>query len=136
MKKAADILLIISAIVGFVSVAGLLIAAIAFFVFASPASSEIIRQGIENGSVNVGIQGTVEEKVAFAQGILGVTGGVLLVIALPTIIVSILCLVARKKDTQNWYIAIIVLAIISGQVLMLVAGVLGIVALNSPVRNE
>ena len=128
MKKVSNVLLLIGAILSFISVFALIIVGIVMFVFASPMMKDLIIEGINNGSIQSSFTGDAETVAASVQQLFLIVGIVMLVISLPTIIVAIISLVARKKMTNGLMITVIVLAIISGELINLAGGILGLVA--------
>ena len=86
MKRASQILLIVTAVLSFVGIVGLLIGAIVLFVFGSPAMHDMIVKGIQEGTINTSFDGD-PETVANAVQAMFITAGVIVMIAiLPTIL--------------------------------------------------
>ena len=133
MKKASEVLLLIGAILSFVSLLGLLVGAIILFVFASPALTDLIIEGINNGSVHSSQTGTPEEVAAFVQMTLSITAVVLLVCMIPVVVAGIFALRASKKQDMTSYIVALVLALVfGGNIITVIGAILGIVELNQP----
>ena len=128
MKRASQILLIVTAVLSFVGIVGLLIGAIVLFVFGSPAMHDMIVKGIQEGTINTSFDGD-PETVANAVQAMFITAGVIVMIAiLPTILCAIFSLVANKKSTDGWYIVVIVFSALTGSLFGIVGGILGVVA--------
>ena len=128
MNKAKNIVLLVGAIIAFVSIFGLLISSIIMFIFGSPLCFDIMVEGVKNGSVHVsGYDGTPEEIAKFAQMLLIIVGAVLLVLILPYIAGGIVGLIARKRESTALNVAVLVLGIISANYVLAAGGVIGLV---------
>ena len=67
MRKASEILLLISGILSIIAAFGYLVSMIVFFVLGSPSFTNIVIQGLEDGTIQTTIQGTPAEVAAFMQ---------------------------------------------------------------------
>ena len=126
MKKIGNILLLIGAIMSFISAGILVVVAIVLFVFASPALTNTIVQGVTEGTIHSSFTGDPNEVAAAIQFTFGFTGAILMVVTIPTVADGVISLLATKRQTQGWYIATLVLAILSGSILNLIGSILGI----------
>lgn len=136
MKKASEILLLIGFIFAIISAVGLLIAAIVFFVLGSPAFKEMVIEGINNGSIVVnGYSGSAEEAANIYQAaMIGAGVGMLIAMALE-VAGTIVCFMARTRQTQGLYIATIVLGALGCGPCLVVGGIFGLVALSQKPAN-
>ncbi len=128
MKIAARTIFLIGGILAIVSATFLLLGSIPFFIYSSPAGTNAIIQGLENGTIRTTFVGTIEQQAAAIQNMLfgfaiafTVTG----VLVIPT---AILAFMARNTDNQGLFIANIILSVFNGQIICLIGGILGLVA--------
>ena len=138
MKKVSNVVLLIGGILAFLEVFGLIVAGIVMLVLGSPACTNIIVEGVKNGTVHVsGQEGTPEEIAVVAQLILVITGIVMFLISLPTVAAGVVALIARVKEKDGLYIASIVLGIVSGYNFVIIAGgILGLIKEKNSIKEE
>ena len=129
MKKASDIILLISAIMGFVLMGIFLISAITFAIFTSPSFSSYIIEGINNGTIDT-TASSPEEAANIVKIVFTILSGVYIYLAIFALISAIISINARNKKTNSVYIACIVLGIISGNEIALVGSILGLISIN------
>lgn len=127
MKKGIDVLLIISGVFSIIAAIGYAISAVVLFLFASPAFKDLVIRGLQEGTINSTIPGTPEEVATFVQSFfLGFAIGFMV-----ALILSILCAVfsfkTRKDATNIGYILTLVFSALSGTIIGMVAGILGLV---------
>ena len=128
MKKASNILLLVCAIVAIVDSALCAIIGFIFMIFG--ASADLIREGIQNGSITTNIQGNIDQQVAVIALIFLTIGGVLLAIVVPGFIAAGLAFSARKRPNRGLYIGVIVTAALSGNYGLIAGSILGLIVLN------
>ena len=129
MKKAANILCLISGILGIFTAITYAILAIVFLVGAGAGTQAII-QGLQDGTITVSgypNELTAEQAAALYVTIFTAVGVVMAIMLVFAIVEIVLLFRARKVETQGSYIAVLVVGILSGNVLALVAGILGLV---------
>lgn len=129
MKKASNIILLISAIMGFVLMGIFLISAITFAIFTSPSFSSYIIEGINNGTIDT-TASSPEETANIVRIVFTILSGVYIYLAIFSLISAIISINARNKETNSVYIACIVLGIISGNEIALVGSILGLISNN------
>ena len=129
MKKASNIILLISAIMGFVLMGVFLISAITFAIFTSPSFSSYIIEGINNGTIHT-TASSPEEAANIVRIVFTILSGVYIYLAIFSLISAIISINARNKETNNVYIACIVLGLISGNEIVLVGSILGLISNN------
>ncbi len=135
MKNVSRILLLIAGIVSFVCALVFLIMGIVYLALTTPEAKQIIIEGLQNGSINTSVVGqSVEEQAATIQIILGALGAVFMVWAVLALINGVISLVGRAKGTKGWMIINIVCGVVSGLIINLVGGILGVIANNQ--QNE
>lgn len=127
MRKASKIILLICAVLGIISALGLLVSTILMFVFASPGMTEQIQQMIADGTIHSSYSGTPEEVTRAVQFTFLIVGIVLLVVLVFEIPLIVLDFVGYKKESSGLFIAIIILSIMSGSILNIIGGVLGLI---------
>ena len=129
MKKIANILLLVAGILGIISAVGYAIASIVMFVLGAGAT-EIIIQGLQDGSIQVaGYPNEVSAEQAaflFKTG-MTVAGVIFLLVLIFAVTEIILTFRARRVGTQGSYIAVLVFAILSGNLISLVGSIFGLV---------
>ena len=129
MRKASDILLIISAVLAFLLAFGYLAGGIVFFVFASPQSYALLVEQIANGQIEINpAPATPEEGARAIQLVFLILGIVMLVLMLFAIAEGVLALFAKKKHSTVLYILNVVMGFLSGTLVSVVGGILGIVS--------
>ena len=104
--------------------------AIALIVFSGPQYTSMIIEGLQNGSIQSTLPGTPEQVTAQIQLMFLVFG---IVLAVEVAIISgsaAVAFLAKSKQTSGLYIANIVLGVLSGSVLLIVGGILGLVGRN------
>ena len=132
MKKASDILLLLGAVLSFVSLIGLLIAGIILFVFASPAFTQVLIDGVNNGTVHSSAEGTPEEIAAFVQSVLLAVGIIMFVCMVPIVVSAVFALRARKyPDTTHLIVALVLAIIFGGNLVIVIGAILGLVEDNN-----
>ena len=128
MKKAADILLIISGIISIVWGIGYLVAAIVFFILSSPQFGQLIIDGLNNGTIHSTIPGTPEQQVAAIQ-LIFLTIAIVMTIALAfAIACSVFSFLGRSKKSTVGYILIIAFSVLSGTIVGLVGSIFGLIS--------
>lgn len=136
MKKVANILIIIGAVLGIISLLGVLIGAGFTGVISGGAYKDLITQGIENGEINVGSGATTEEKYQYLVSVFKILMIVLIIIAVFIAISVVIAFVSIKKGKVGLHIANIVLGLFAGNIFILIGGVLGIVAASENPYSE
>ena len=67
MRKASDIVLLVGGILEILATLTFMALALVFMILASPASAEIIKEGLQNGTITTSFAGSVDEQVAVIQ---------------------------------------------------------------------
>ena len=127
MKKIGNVLLLIAGILAIFAAVASLAGAIALIVFSGPQYTSMIIEGLQNGSIQSTLPGTPEQVTAQIQLMFLVFG---IVLAVEVAIISgsaAVAFLAKSKQTSGLYIANIVLGVLSGSVLLIVGGILGLV---------
>jgi len=114
MRKAANILYLIGAIMSFAGTAIFLVAGIIFIVYCSPGLTQSIIDGLNNGTITSDFVGTTEEVAAQIQNLFLVLGFLFLSCSLFGIVGGIFALLAYKKPTRKLAILNIVFGVLSG----------------------
>ena len=130
MKKASNLLLTVGGILEIVGALLFLIAGIVFIVFASPASAELIKEGLNSGAIHTDIEGSVEEIVQGLQIIFTVLAVLFFFFTLFSLIGGIVTFSAKKKQTKGAFIAAIIFGFLSATVVASVGGIFGLIAGN------
>ena len=127
MKKASRIILLICAITGFVAAISLLISGIIFLVLGSPTMVQIIKEGIQNGTLET--TESLDVAIAIWQATFISLGTFFLLFQLVMLAASIVGLIARKRESKPLYVVAIVLGAIGNEII--VAGaILGRIAVR------
>lgn len=127
MRKASDIVLLVGGIVEILATITFLALAIVFMVLASPASAEIIKEGLENGTITTSFTGSVDEQVALIQLAFKAVGVVFVVLTVFSLIGCVVSFLAKAKKTNPLYVLAIVFGAVSTYV-PLVGGIFGLIA--------
>ena len=134
MKKASNIVLLVGSILGFVAAGGLFIAAVVFIILSTPAFTDFIREGIQNGSIT-----TDASDIEIAIGIVVATfitcAVFFIIVGVLSIVSSIIALKARKEGRKGLYIACLVLGILSNEV-VLVGSIFGLISNKKEPQND
>lgn len=124
MKKAGQVLLLISGIFTIISTIGVIVGGIVCLFFAGPEARQWIIDGIKDGTITTTIPGTPEEVAAILQSTLLIVGISLLVSIVVTVGCAVVAFLATKYDSKGLYIANIVLGIVGGSIFSLIGGIL------------
>ena len=127
MKKAANILLIISGVFCILSILGAIAGTVVCFVVSG--NTDLIKQGLSEGWINIPqhYQGSEEQAVQFVKLAL-ITVGVLCIVYTAIYIAgAAISFQGAKKETKGLYIVNIVVGVIGGSIFNLIGGILGLV---------
>ena len=127
MKKASDILLLLSSIFSFIAFGALIITGLILIVLALPSNSQWIVDGLNNGTVYSSFGTTIEEKTAIVQLVLALSSIVVFVIAILALPCAILALLAKNKGGTSLYVAALVFSILTTETLGIVGAILGLI---------
>ena len=127
MKKASGIILLIGAIIGFVTAILLSISGIIFLVLGSPTMVQIIKEGIQNGTLQT--TESVDVAIAIWQTTFITMGVIMLLFQLVMLASSIVGLIARKRESKALYVVAIVLGAIGNEII-LAGAILGRIAVR------
>ncbi|MBQ2070662.1 MAG: hypothetical protein II467_07025 [Bacilli bacterium] len=130
MKKASNILLLIGEILEIVYAFLFLLLGVLFLVLTMPNFTQILIEGINNGSVHSSFQGTPEEIARAIQAMFAAFSVIMFVFAAFNAIGAIITIFARRKLSSGILVTAAVFSFIGGSI---VAGVGAIFAL---VNNE
>lgn len=136
MKKASNILLLLSAIFGIFGVITLVIVGAMFLVFTSPEAKEAIIKGIQDGTIHTTLPGTIEEQAVAIQGMFMGIGIGLLIGAAVTVGGVVIYFLARSKDTMALYITALVLSILGGSILAFLGSLFGLITKSQEKQIE
>ncbi len=124
MKKAGQILLLISGIFTIISAIAVIIGGIVCLVFAGPELRQVIIDGIKDGTITTTIPGTPEEVAAILQSTFLVVGISLLASVIVIVGCAVVAFLGVKFNSKGLYIANIVLGIVGGSIFSLIGGIL------------
>ncbi len=127
MKKASNIILLIGAIIGFVTAISLSICGIIFLVLGSPTMVQIIKEGIQNGTLET--TESLDVAIAIWQATFISMGVFMLLFQLVMLASSIVGLIARKRESKPLYVVAIVLGAIGNEII-LAGAILGRIAVR------
>ena len=125
MKKASDIVLLVSGIVGFVAAGCLFITAVMFTIFSLPFFTDIVRSGIEQGTINTDFD-NIDAAMVFVISTFISCAVCFYFVSIIMIVASCIFLKARKQGTRGLYITSIVFGAISGLEGGVVGGIFGL----------
>lgn len=128
MKTGTKVLSIIGAVFAFLGAVGFIIGVIMFFVFADPYWTPYIINALKQGEIYSDLPGTPEEQAAFIQLIFKIAGAIFVPCALMSVAGGVLALVNVNKLNFALAVITIVLGVLTGNVFLIVAGVLAIIA--------
>ena len=135
MKKASEVLLIISGVISIIWGVGYLIAGIVMFVFTTPQAKQMLLEGLNNGTVYSNLPGTPEQQVATIQYIFLIIGIIMLVCLAFAIANTVLSFVAKGKKNTVLYVLVIVFSLLSGTFFGLIGSIFGLVTKDDPVQQ-
>ena len=128
LKKAAQIAMLVGAILGIVSIVGLLIAAIVFFIVGGNA--DLIRQMIADGTIQTTAKGTPEEIAQVVATVFVALGVFCIVLVVPALVAAILGFKNKSVVSKGGLIATIVLSVLGCNTVLLVGSILGVVVVG------
>lgn len=123
MKKAKQILLLIGGILSIVYLVSFIISGAVLLLLGSPALTEAIKSGLENGAIHSDLPGGVETVQAF----LSTFGATMLIFAIFSIFAAIFSFAAKRSGGKAINILCVVFGILSGAYPSAVGGVFGII---------
>jgi len=124
MKKASNIILLVGAIMAFVSAVSMFICGIMFIAGIGFVASIITAEG--GSAASAESADMAAEIVTFVYAVIGI---VFIFVAILMVVAGIISLIARSKETKGLYIAAIVFGVIGSEV-CLVGAILGLIAKN------
>ena len=127
MRKASKIILLIGAILGFITAITLLACGILFLILASPTMVNLIREGLQNGTIQS--SESTEVAIAIWQATFLGYGIFMLLFQLVVLASSIIALIARKRESKGLYIVAIVFGAIGNEI-VLTGAILGRIAVR------
>ncbi len=130
LRIASNICILIGLIVSIIVAACCFISAIPFIIFGTPACTDIIRQGVEEGIIHTGADLPVEETVAVVQGVFLGIGITEIVAAIFATLNAVFSGIAHKQTSKTNYILNIVFGILSCVVINMIGAVLGLIVLT------
>ena len=129
MKKAVNILFLVGAIVSLVTVFVLTITGI--FLFSISSNTALIRRLIEEGVITTSYQGSESEVIQMVQTTLRIAAVFVIIYSLFAVVCAILAFRARSNPNKLNCILNIVFGGLGGITVIIVASILGLVALNN-----
>ena len=135
MRKASDILLIIAIAFGAFSSVMMIFLTGASFYITSPAYTDLIIEGLKNGTITTTFVGTVEEQAHEIQRQFVTIAVVVLLFTLLLIARIVLGVFAKKRKSNKFYIATLVPSALSLDVLFILGSIFGLVA-NKQEKDE
>ena len=136
MAKLSKTFLLIGGILAILLLVTFLALSAVFIALGSPMTTEVIRQLLEEGSINSDLPGTIEEQIAAIQ-IIFVSIGVVFACFVPFEIASIIvAFKGRKSFTKGLLTANIVFGILSASSFNIAGGIIGLIANARIERNN
>ena len=136
MKKAKEILCIVSVPVSILLALMFLGFGITFLVFTSPTFTDLIVQGINEGQITSDLPGTPEEQAVAIQAMFLVFGITFIIPVVFQIANAVISGITIKKENKALYIANIVFGLLSGVELNFIAGIFGLIDLARKPKND
>ena len=127
MRKASDIVLLVGGILEILATLTFMALALVFMILSSPASAEIIKEGLQNGTITTSFAGSVDEQVAVIQLAFKAMGVVFVVLTVFSLIGCVVSFLAKAKKTNPLYVLAIIFGALSIEV-PLVGGIFGLIA--------
>ena len=127
MRKASDIVLLVGGILEILATLTFMALALVFMILSSPASAEIIKEGLQNGTITTSFAGSVDEQVAVIQLAFKAMGVVFVVLTVFSLIGCVVSFLAKAKKTNPLYVLAIIFGAVSIEV-PLVGGIFGLIA--------
>ena len=127
MRKASDIVLLVGGILEILATLTFAALALVFMILSSPASAEIIKEGLQNGTITTSFAGSVDEQVAVIQLAFKAMGVVFVVLTVFSLIGCVVSFLAKAKKTNPLYVLAIVFGAVSIEV-PLIGGIFGLIA--------
>jgi len=128
MRKASNIIFLVSAIVSIVAVISLLITSFVFLAFTTPEAKEEIIKALQDGRMTTSVPGTINEQADAIQAIFKTFGIVFLFASAFGVANTVICFVARKKHTTAILVLSIVFGVLSFVEINIVASIFGFIA--------
>lgn len=135
MKRAANIIYLVAAIVSIVLAVTYIVLGVAGIVFSNPDLRPEIIKAIEEGAIHSDIPGTPEEKAGAIQLMLLVMGIAFLLDALVAGANAVISFKARNASSKALFITSIVLGAISGVEINIVASIFALIKGNTIENN-
>lgn len=128
MRKASNVIFLVSAIVSIVAVIGLLITSLVFLAFTTPEAKEEIIKALQDGRMTTSVPGTLNEQADAIQAIFKAFGIIFLFASVFGVANTVICFVARKKHTTGVLVLSIVFGVLSFVEINILASIFGFVA--------
>lgn len=136
MKKASQILFLISGIFSIIYSVLMFVFSILFIVFSNPEFKQTIIDGIVDGTIHSSFPGTPAEQAAAIQEMFLVAGVIFIFIFMFSVANAVLSFIARNKHNTGMFVVNIVFGFLSGIILNSIGGILGLVYLNQEKNNK
>lgn len=126
MRSASRILIIIGAVLAFLSLLGLLITGIVFLVLANPEARQTILDGLSNGSITSSFTGSTEEQAQQIQELFKILGIVFIALSAVYLVSPIVSLIASGKNSKGLYILGLVLSVLAFDLFLILGNAFGL----------
>ena len=126
MKSASRILIIIGAVLSYLSLLGLVITAIVFFVLSGEGAKQMLLDGLRDGTVTSTFSGTTEEQVAQIQELFKILAIVFISLSAFFFISPTVSLVASAKQSKGLHIIGLILSIIGFDIFLILGNAFGL----------
>lgn len=127
MRSASRILIIIGAVLAFLSLLGLLIAGIVFLVLANPEARQTILDGLSSGAITSSFTGSTEEQAQQIQELFKILGIVFIALSAVYLVSPIVSLIASGKNSKGLYILGLVLSVLAFDLFLILGNAFGLV---------
>ena len=136
MKKAGNIVLLISGILSIISAVSCLAGGIIMLAFTSPAAYNLIVEGLKSGTISSTLPGTPEQIALTIQAMFLGYGIACVVESLFMAACAVFAFMARAKESLSLFITNIVLGALSGSLTAIAGGIFGIIGHNKEKEAE
>lgn len=132
LKKASNILFTISEIYSFVLAGLFIVLSVLFIVVGAGAFNELIRKGLEEGSIHTDWFNAedIDAALLAIQITFAVTGALFVLIGIFAIVNGIIIHKTRKGQSRGLYILNIVFGVLSSTYINIIAAIFGLITFN------
>ena len=137
MKNTSKLLLIFGSVISIICAVCMFLSMVTFIVLSTPPVMELIKQGIEEGTINSDIPVEATEGMAIGLAALFIIYAV--AFAFLTIIFALAAVFgfsAKRRHSKGGYVTAIVFGALTDNPLLIAGGIVGVICKSKEKRNE